>query len=217
MADTFLMPRYRPITRSGNDANTKLLLHMDGANGGAVFTDSSASPYTLTRTGTPTTSTVQSKFGGASGLFSGAASQYLNLTDTGKLDFGTGNFCIDFWAYPTAIQNANVLSGNNTNDWQIAMSTGGSNFYSAQRGVISYVGSPVIPINAWTHVAFQRVSGVQQVWTNGVLGATIAGGQTLNISGAFRIGELFAGYLEEIRVSNVARYTKNFFPPTAAY
>lgn len=53
----------------GLDANTKLLLHMNGVDGSTTFTDSETTPKTITPNGSVQIDTAQSKFGGASGLF----------------------------------------------------------------------------------------------------------------------------------------------------
>lgn len=221
MSSNNLRPIPLPFNRSGMlDANTKLLLHFDGANAGTVFTDSSASPYTATRTGTPTTSTAQSKWGGSSGLFPGG-SNYLNITDTGKLDFGTGEFCVDWWlacaAYPAGGGTA-LISGMSGNDWQIALeASGGLNIY--QRNVAAILGVPSgsVPIGGWNHFAIQRRAGVLQWFINGVLSSSLSDARSLNIAGSFRIGDQFNGYMDELRVSNVSRYTRNFIPRSAPY
>lgn len=53
----------------GLDANTKLLLHYNGADGSTTFTDSETTPKTVTPHGSVQIDTAQFKFGGASGLF----------------------------------------------------------------------------------------------------------------------------------------------------
>lgn len=53
----------------GLDANTKLLLHYNGADGSTTFTDSETTPKTITPHGSVQIDTTQFKFGGASGLF----------------------------------------------------------------------------------------------------------------------------------------------------
>lgn len=54
---------------SGNDGLTKLLLHCDGADGSTTFTDSEASPKTVTANGGARITTSKSVFGGASAVF----------------------------------------------------------------------------------------------------------------------------------------------------
>ncbi len=62
-----------PTGQGGIDSFTKLMLHMDGTNASTTFTDSETTPKTVTANGAAQIATAQSKFGGASGLFSGTS------------------------------------------------------------------------------------------------------------------------------------------------
>lgn len=61
-----------PTGQGGIDSSTKLMLHMDGTNGSISFVDSETTPKTVTVNGGVAISTVNSQFGGASGLFQGS-------------------------------------------------------------------------------------------------------------------------------------------------
>jgi len=73
------------------------------------------------------------------------------------------------------------------------------------------------------HVAVTRASGVVRFFVNW----TKIGGDFLNtfnyvFTSPFRIGGLssqffYNGYVDEFRVSNIARWTNDFIPPTAPY
>ena len=76
------------------DKYTKLLLHCNGADESAVFTDEAGK--TVTRNGGAQIDTAQYKFHGASGLFDGTG-DYLSLADSDDWDFGTGNFTVETW------------------------------------------------------------------------------------------------------------------------
>ena len=65
----------------GIDEYTKLMLHMNGADGSQTFTDSSPSSKTVTTYGNAQIDTAQSKFGGASGLFPGGT-DYISIANT---------------------------------------------------------------------------------------------------------------------------------------
>jgi hypothetical protein len=67
-----------------------LLLHFNGANGSATFTNSSSNARTVTPSGNAQISTAQSVFGGSSLLLDGSG-DYLTIADaTG--DFAFGNY-----------------------------------------------------------------------------------------------------------------------------
>lgn len=80
-----------PSGQGGIDVNTKLMLHCDGVDASTVFTDSETTPKTITATGNARITTVQSKFGGASGVFYGAGIDastklMLHMDDVGLTD-----------------------------------------------------------------------------------------------------------------------------------
>ena len=75
--------------------DTKLLLHMDGANSSTNFID--ATGKTVTDHGVLISNSVY-KFGNGSGYFEGG--NYLYIPANSAFDFGTGDFTIDFWADP---------------------------------------------------------------------------------------------------------------------
>lgn len=60
-----------PTGQGGIDTYTKLMLHMNGTSASTTFTDSENTPKTVTANGNAQISTLQSKFGGAAGSFSG--------------------------------------------------------------------------------------------------------------------------------------------------
>lgn len=204
---------------------TVLLMHFDGANGSTTFTD--AVGHAVTRSGTgPAISTTQSKFGGASVTgFSGAGS-YLSTPDAAELRL-SDNFTIEFWAYPTSTSDLMALfKGPDAAAADVAT----IEFYNGAlyikpdgaSGPTNVGGS--LTANAWHHVAVTK-SG--STWTAYVAGAKVgtltssAGFGT--VGGALVIGNHgfsslpFAGYIDELRISSVVRYTVNFTPATTAF
>jgi hypothetical protein len=88
------------VVASGNDTYTKSLLHFDGNDQGATFTDSaiggSAHVWTPGSTGAKTV-TGQSEFGGAAGAFNGTGA-WIDTTNHSDFNPAAGNFTLDFWA-----------------------------------------------------------------------------------------------------------------------
>ena len=81
-------------------------------------------------------------------------------------------------------------------------------------------------VNQWVHMAFVRYNGVISIYINGesVKLKTNSGGNGsfANNTGDVRIGDYnggnnYSGYMDEIRISNSARYTATFTPETSAY
>lgn len=205
-----------------------LLLHMGGANGSTVFTDSSPTPKTVTANGNAQISTAQSKFGGGSAHFGGIF-DYLTTTNTASLEFGTGDFTVEGWIF------CESFAGNRTflclgSYYQLGsgiifyISNGKIAAYNASRQFIATNAS--VSANVWAHVAWVRSGTSFMMFTDGVLhhqgtlsanlsptSTPIAIGFDSQFSNA-----AFAGYIEDLRITKgAARYTANFTPPTAPF
>jgi len=84
---------------------------------------------------------------------------------------------------------------------------------------------PAAPIGTWTHVALVRRSGITTAYLNGVKVKQTAIAANYNLSAYYQpvIGVMhgtsnpFSGSIDELTVSNIARYSSNFTPPTAPY
>ena len=80
-----------------------------------------------------------------------------------------------------------------------------------------------MPLNAWCHVALVRYNGVWTLYQNGVPLAQYTGGTFGNNTYPFNVGNwgganaAWQGYIDEVRVSNIARYTGAFAVPTAPF
>lgn len=219
----------------GNDANAVLLLHCDGSNGGTTFTDVSTggahSPHTMTANGGAVTSTSQAKFG-ATSLDALAVGRYVSVpTDT---DWAfAGDFTWELWAYlPTlpsgtgAVSQVYFLSdATDVRDMMLDNSSpsGTPELRLLLNGVGIYSGALTgLVTNTWLHFAASRAGSSLRMFCNGVQGAN--GSQTnstsVNSTNAWRIGCPVGGvfaYIDEVRISKVARYTANFTPPTVPF
>ena len=171
----------------------------------------------------------------------------LAVTNTSELDIGDGNFTIEYWFYDedtTADQlGVSVAQSEYTN----TSSNSAFNVYHYNKGFRIYnrVGGGFSLIftndNSWTpstwhHFAWVREgtgSSENKVYIDGTLigsaftnGVDYTAGQHWLIGANFYTGSEkygtnpqygFSGYLSNVRVSNVARYTGNFTAPTTRY
>jgi hypothetical protein len=84
-------PNLQPFS---TDANSVLLLHMNGVSGGNYFQDDSISPTVYLGTGIVALTGSASKFDGSSAQFGGG---YITVNANANLGFGTKDFTIEFW------------------------------------------------------------------------------------------------------------------------
>jgi len=214
---------------TGLGTGSLALLHLDGTNGSTTFTD----VYGNTWTGHngAALSTTQSKFGTAS--LSTTNNHNISTPDDPKWAF-TGDFTVEFFLYLNSLPgtfSAMVSKGALSANWILIQmnTTNGMEFlYSTSGGTWGFNVNYATPLStgAWHHIALVRSSGVGTAYVDGtsVGSATLAG--TLSVAGATPVsigGDAAAasqsldGYIDEIRISNVARYTSNFTPPSAPF
>jgi hypothetical protein len=191
-------------------------------NGLSRFLAPSGSRTAKTITATNVTvSTTQSRFGGASAFFDPALTTYnLEITPATDFTFGTANFTVEMWVY---VNNVAVLrnfwSSNSTSQslFFYIQTNRSLNFYTDATGQINGL-SGGIALNTWTHVALSRSSGTTRGFINGTQAFSTA--TVWNSTGPLNawIGRNdMSGYIDEVRVSNIARYTSNFTAPSAAF
>lgn len=204
-----------------NDANTLLLLHMDGTDASTVFRDDNGvrRQIGIRAFGNAQVDTAQSRFGGSSLLCDGTG-DYLQLGTYSDLTLT--DFTIECW-YRIPGSVPGILSFYFT-DHLFYLTTGassGGRYAVFVGGNNRFLGSDVtVNSNTWYHVAFVRSGSTITVYHDGVStgsstwGTTIA--NTAPTIGAYTTNYL-NGWIDEFRISNSARYTANFTPSTAPF
>jgi sugar lactone lactonase YvrE len=154
------------------------------------------------------------------------AGDYLTLpSDSGIFNFGTQDFTIEAWVYPTAsLSGYKQIAGSSysTVGGALYLLSDTATFYTT--GAVAQTPAGSIVQNTWQHVAAVRTSGTLKIYINGVERSSasltnnltttnaVIGAQTANPS-----SELFTGYISNLRVvKGTAVYTANFTPITAA-
>lgn len=224
------LPNSVGIVQPLNDpywSKVSLLTHLNGQDGSTTFIDEKGNA--LPKSGSPVLSNGQSVFGGSS-LYcgNGAGSLHLNGTSS-AFNFGTGDFTLEAWIYPTANKDSGIMSNTynaaSTNINVTLLSTGKIRL-SSYTAVIGD-GSSIINLNEWTHVAVSRSGNTIYLWVNGQLDRTFNYSSTFS-DNYFTIGfankgdnaggYTFNGYIDEVRVTKgVARYTAPFAVPNAPF
>lgn len=221
-------------TAGGDDANAVLLLHCNGADGGTIFTDDGATGHTVTAVGNANTATALKKFNTAAMELNGTT-DWCVIPDHADFDFSGTFWTVDMWIYPQDIGTASVVysqgnTGADTDYIQCALETNGSlslNIIAASSTVVGFGTTQKLTQNKWQHVAFSQSGSTYKIFINGVLAASLINtNNAANYTGAVHIGNRnrgstndlpFKGYLDEIRVSNISRWTSDFTPPTSQY
>ena len=203
-----------------------LLLHMDGADGSTIFTDSSAVPKTVAASGGAVVSTAQSKWGGASLVLNGRG-DYLSAPAHADFVFGVGDFTVELLINTTTAAEKVLVDQfvvETANSWQWAVESGRLSWYSG-----GYVLTGAVAVNdgAWHHVAAARSAGTLRFFVDGVLDGSVALGRNFNTNLVLGIGAQvgarnsaydFPGYIDDLRITKgVGRYTANFAPPTGPF
>lgn len=218
----------RPLARRQAGTPASLLLHFDGN-----FTDSSANGLTVTAEGDAVTSTAQSKFGGASGLF--GIGDYLAVPKEAA-EFSTDDFTVEMWTYVSATQTSGfpcVFSNYSSYGANALALFATTNVTAANKWILTYDGvfpgiesTNDIPRDEWAHVAVVRNGNLLTLYVNGVSegsadvsGSNFTGNATvwyINGAGDELASNNCMGYIDDLRiVKGLAVYTGPFTPPTA--
>ena len=206
------------------DANTIVLLHFDGADGSTTFTDETGkvwTPYSAAQL-----NTAEQKFGTASAIFNNNAATYIETPYHADFDLGNSDWTIDFWIKLPNLDNEDFIQiGTNfTNGIAVYLT---STTLVVNIGLeTEFLGTPFgLSANAWTHIAVVKTNATDnlKVFVGGVKKSDVTNSAHPTITTAVSVGKVttqgwgLEGWIDELRISNVARWTSDFTPPTAAY
>ena len=177
------------------------------------FLDNSTSAPALTITGSPkiqsfTPFVPNTQYAAYGSTYFDGTTDYLEITNNAAHDFGSGDFSVEAWVYPTGdVAYSNVISKDNGNGagWLFE--------YSATRGLfvawastnISSAGAYVK--NSWSHLVFSRSGTTVSIYRNGARLATATSSASISSANNLRIGAVsgvtlyeFPGYISNVRV-----------------
>lgn len=213
---------------NGTFANVMGLWHFDNSG-----TDQSSGAHTLTLGGTAAYTSAQSVFGGYSTFIGSGGWASIG----GAIYNGINDFTIEFWYYEPVAPNyryfvADGMSGQGTNTFNFAYnanSTQKMELFTASgvnSGVAPTTGTFSFPVNSWHHYAYVRSGATFTFYYDGVTQPTTstAGNPVGDGTHRWAIGSYMQassgyphGYFDEMRFSNVARYTASFTPQITAF
>lgn len=205
--------------------NTSLLLNTVNAG---IFDN--AMMNDLVTVGNAQVSTAVKKYGTGSMYFDGTGD---NLSAPGSdLHNLPGEFTVECWFYTTstaAQRIAGKWNGTSNVAWILVVNPGGSQIQWATgnngtfQATFSYTAT--VSTSTWHHIAVTRSGTTIRAFLNGVQvgsSSTSSANLTAPNTNALTIGQAestgyVTGYIDDLRITRVARYTANFTPPTAAF
>lgn len=215
------------------EANTKLLIHCDGADESTTFTDVSGQGHTIVAQNNAQVDTAQKVFGTGSALSDGTT-DWLRVNESDDFYFADGDFTVDFrlrfnsaagcfligsWVSPN--MQWIIYYDHNNDDFVFGYSTDGSTYSEIKR---TWTASN----DTWYHVAVVRdgssllffIDGTQLGSSENIGSVSINNGnQYLGIMAHVDAGQYSVnGWMDEIRiVKGTAVWTSNFTPPSEMY
>jgi hypothetical protein len=211
------------------------LLHFDGTNGTQVFTDNGLLPVTWTPRGAGAVlSTSVKKYGTASFQTTNNTNAGIYTPNATQWNFGTQDFCIQFWMYVQTDPAASAwlinkaLSGA-VGPFGIYHVPSGSGrkvgFQASTDGVsqqVNLASTSGLVLTTWTHIAFTREGTTFRGFFGGALEATatVSGALysnatrvSLGLDGSSTNATAFQGYIDDFAVTlGSAVYTSTFTP-----
>lgn len=203
-------------------SGTSLLLSMTNA---AIF--DSAMINDVETVGNAQVSTSVKKYGTGSLAFD-RSGDYLAVGPSPVLAMGTGDFTIEGWVYFNAspagngiLQITNGYLNSTETGPAVGVDSGGNwGVYTTNSG--SGVSGTAPTSGTWYHFAMVRYSGTTKLYINGTSVYSVADSnnyqnQYLTVGGWYNSSYLLNGYIDDLRITRMARYVANFTPPTAEF
>jgi len=206
-----------------------LLMLFEGANGSTIFTDSSSQNNTITRYGSPSITTSNSKFGNS--CLGINATSYLKINRSESFDIGAGQpFTIQMWLYITggtgayggliSMRDAPVycpIEVNITNNGTLATKIGNAtldSWDSSSFTMLTYV---------WRHFAIVGDGSLIKVYNHGVQSAAFAQPHWPNDEYPLQISRngdnqmQSCAYIDYLSFHKAAFWLSDFTPPTSEF
>ena len=215
-----------------DDNNTVLLIHSDHDNDSIIFSgslnggDSSLSNHSMSFSGSVKHTSSFAQFGSSSIYFGGDGVLEVSGSGTANrdLEFGSDEFTIEYWVRQDAAQVAKTVL-RKPGSYVLENETDVNNiiFKFNESASISVSSNYTSSVDLWNHVAVVRHADTLNMYVNGKLRDTRADmtesmgsyGNSLFLGDAdLREGTdtAFSGYIDEFRISNIARYNIEFIP-----
>jgi hypothetical protein len=146
-------------------------------------------------------------------VFNGS-NQYLNTSSSSAFAFGTNDFTMEIWIYPTNLSGRLWFFSSNSDN--VDLNGNGGIFYFGPGGLYYSATNTVISVGTWHHIALVRASGTITLYVNGSsvmsqngIGYNSTSNRAIDIAYSASQGNgYFTGRMSNFRiVSGTALYT----------
>ncbi|MBT3270706.1 LamG domain-containing protein [Candidatus Poribacteria bacterium] len=140
--------------------------------------------------------------------------------DSDSLDIAGKAFTMEAWIMATGPQNGDGIIINKEDSYEMALRAGDTFMFALQAGAWDWFGGGKPTMNEWHHVAVTYDGELSQGWIDGAAAPAPTEANTLDMgvqASPFQVGRRvccgttpFLGVIDEVRVSDIVRYTKDF-------
>lgn len=204
------------------------LLHFNGANNSNVFADEKG--FNWTAIGSAKIVTDSQAFDGTSGYFDGVGDYIYGPQSL--MQFGTGDFTVECFFnieshQPNTTADSTLvgygLSPSNGLVFMLSKTDGTPGFWDGA----SFFTTPVpLSTGVMRHIAYERHNSTLTCYIDGVgyilsnsYPIVVDANSVVRVGGAYYGGNeaYFKGYIDELRITNHARYRGDFTPPNKSF
>lgn len=149
----------------------------------------------------------------------------IETEESNLFTFGKRDFTVEAWIYPNEDKqwHTYLSSHDNYKDFQLNLYYMVPKFYFNTIGDDTLSGIDKIPVKEWSHIAVCRKDGILYMFVNGKLKSTQINKYECKLNKldiGMQVGsgsEALNGIIDEIRISDIARWTEDFTPPEGPY
>lgn len=217
------------IPQPQTDPDTELLLHCNGAVNSTSFPDSSKNNHTVTVNGGVHIEEVSDAFNQRAARFD--VGGWLGIADHPGFDFSDGTFSVEARVKLAASGGERIIcsqANDASNHWHLQIDHSDrlvARFTQNGSEIFGFSPPTPLPVGQVVHVALVENGNDWFLFVNGQPHQVTNTFRAPHYTGPFEIGrtaspgneDFMVGWLHEIRVSRIARWTAAFTPPTAPY
>lgn len=217
-------PTFTPLTAV---SGTQLLTCQSSTS----ITDASTNAFTFTTAGTPTPTIANpyriTSTNGSSLYFDGSGDYLTVPANASVTNFGTGDFTIEAWVYPTANPHSagmylfDARTASVTTNWTLFFASGNGLTFFYNGATITSSGA-TFAANQWYHIAYSRSGTSGRLFINGVTPGIVTDSNNYSSTTVLTVGSRYSaesflqGFMTGVRIiKGQALYKTTFVPPAA--